>query len=265
MTTSPLLETKIEDLQISVYPTNEALGRAAADEAAGALQRAIGERGSASAIFATGNSQLTFMAALIEMPGIDWGKVHLFHMDEYIGLPDDHPARFSLFMRRHLIGRLPPVGGFYPVLDPVGQDGILPDVEGACRAYARLLREHPADLCACGIGENGHLAFNDPPYADFDDPAWAKVVEIDDASRRQQVGEGHYASLDEVPRTALTLTIPALLAAKRVLCLAPEARKAPAVAAALSGPITEDCPASILRRTRHAHLYLDRDSAGDTL
>lgn len=259
MTNQPLKETKIEELQVSVFPTNEALGQAAAEEARRVLQQAISEKGSASVILATGNSQLTFLAALRQLQGLDWSKVHIFHMDEYLGLPDNHPARFSLFMREKLMNHLPNLGGFYPVFDNTT------DVEAAIRDYDRLLRQHPVDLCACGIGENGHLAFNDPPYADFDDPAWVKVVEINDASRRQQVGEGHYASLDEVPRQAITLTIPALLAARRVLCLVPEQRKAAAVKAALHGPITEDCPASILRQTPHAHLYLDRDSAGETL
>ncbi len=123
-----------------------------------------------------------------------------------------------------------------------------------------MLREHPADLCALGYGENGHLAFNDPPYADFDDPVWVKVVRLDERSRRQQVGEGHFTTLDEVPTHAVTLTIPALLAAKTVLCVVPEARKAEAVQTALRGPITEDCPASILRAQGHARLYLDPDS-----
>jgi glucosamine-6-phosphate deaminase len=123
------------------------------------------------------------------------------------------------------------------------------------------LRAHPADLCALGIGENGHLAFNDPPFADFDDPVWVKVVKLDDLSRRQQVGEGHFASIQEVPTHAVTLTIPALLAARRVLAIVPERRKAEAVFQALNGPISPDCPASILRKTAHAHLFLDAESA----
>jgi glucosamine-6-phosphate deaminase len=164
-------------------------------------------------------------------------------------------------MRRHLLDHLPGVGAFHAVPGPLEQDALSVYVEQACRDYERRLRENPADLCACGIGENGHLAFNDPPVADFDDPVWVKVVQLDDASRRQQVGEGHYASLDDVPKSAITLTIPALLAAKRVLCLVPERRKAEAVRHALTGPITTDCPASILRRAAHAHLYLDREAA----
>jgi glucosamine-6-phosphate deaminase len=260
MSDSPIHLKPIEALQVSVYPSNDALGRAAAAEAAGILQNAIQDRGRANAIFATGNSQLTFLAALRSMPGIDWPRVNVFNMDEYIGLPAEHLARFDLFMRRQLVDHVKPAA-FHPVPGPLDQEDILPLVEKACRDHERLLRENPADLCACGIGENGHLAFNDPPYADFDDPVWVKVVEIDEASRRQQVGEGHFNGLEEVPRRAITLTIPALLAARHVLCLVPERRKAPAVVRALTGPILEDCPASVLRRAPNARLYLDSDSA----
>ncbi len=139
--------------------------------------------------------------------------------------------------------------------------GVTDDVEAACREYEALLRSHPADLCAMGFGENGHLAFNDPPYADFDDPVWVKPVKLDERSRRQQVGEGHFRSLDEAPTHAITLTIPALLSARRILCIVPEARKAEAVQRCLLGPITEACPGSILRRVGHAHLFLDAESA----
>jgi glucosamine-6-phosphate deaminase len=134
-------------------------------------------------------------------------------------------------------------------------------VEEICRDYEALLRRHPADAVALGFGENGHLAFNDPPYADFDDPVWVKPVQLDEVSRRQQHGEGHFDTLDEVPKRAITLTVPALLAAKRVLCIVPEARKANAVRACLREPISEDRPGSVLRRVEHATLYLDPDSA----
>ncbi len=251
--TTLLHETRIEDLQVSIYRTNEAMGEAAAEEAADTIRRVIQERGEANTIFATGNSQLTFLQALREMD-VDWSKVNVFHMDEYVGIDPDHPASFPKFLRRHLIDHVDPKA-FYPV------ETRTDDLEKACKQYEALLRAHPADLCALGIGENGHLAFNDPPFADFDDPVWVKVVKLDERSRRQQVGEGHFANLDEVPTHAITLTIPALLAARRVLAIVPEARKAEAVFRALKGPITPDCPASILRRTPHAHLYLDADSA----
>jgi glucosamine-6-phosphate deaminase len=253
MSIAPIVETRIEELLVSVYRTNEKMGQAAAEEAAETIRQAIAATGVANAIFATGNSQLTFLAVLRQME-IDWSKVNIFHMDEYVGIDPQHPASFPNFLQRHLLDHVEP-RAFYPVRAP------RENTEGACRDYEELLRTHPADLCAMGIGENGHIAFNDPPFADFDDPVWAKVVKLDERSRLQQVGEGHFAGLDEVPTHAVTLTIPALLSAKRVLCIVPEARKAEAVYYALKGPITEECPASILRRASHAHLLLDRDSA----
>jgi glucosamine-6-phosphate deaminase len=254
MTAHLLYETKFEDLPISIYQTNEEMGQAAAAEASEIMQRAIQEKGVANIIVATGNSQLTFLAALREIEDIDWSKVNVFHMDEYVGIDPEHPASFPRFLHRHLTDHITPKA-FYPV--PAQAEG----VDAACKEYEELLRAHPADLCALGIGENGHLAFNDPPFADFNDPVWVKVVKLDEVSRQQQVNEGHFASLQEVPTHAVTLTIPALLAAERVLAIVPEARKAEAVFRALEGPITTDCPASILRRTSHAHLFLDADSA----
>jgi glucosamine-6-phosphate deaminase len=256
--TDRIYEFKVDDLNVTVYRTNADLGSAAAADAAETIRAAIDERGSANVILATGNSQLTFLAALRERQNVDWSAVHVFHMDEYVGLEPGHPASFPNFLRRHLLDYIN-VARFYPVQAP--QD----DLETACRAYEVLLRDHPADLCALGFGENGHLAFNDPPYADFDDDVWVKVVALDERSRRQQVGEGHFHSLNEVPTHAVTLTIPALLAASRVLAIVPEARKAEAVQSALQGPVVETCPASILRQAPHAHLYLDSDSAAHIL
>ncbi|RPI86785.1 MAG: glucosamine-6-phosphate deaminase [Chloroflexi bacterium] len=257
MTTSSIFTTIIESLPISVYQSNADAGKAAAADAAVFIQQTIRERGQANIILATGNSQLTFLETLRTLPGIDWSKVNVFHMDEYINLPPDHPASFPLFLRRHFLDHLqPPAGAFFPV---PGQQTT--DADQTCREYENLLRSHPADLCALGIGENGHLAFNDPPFADFDDPVWVKVVQLDIVSRRQQAGEGHFPDLESVPTHAITLTIPALLAARKVLAIAPEKRKAPAVQRALHGPIEENCPASILRQADHAHLYLDKESA----
>ncbi len=250
----PVIERVYDALRVSIFNSNEALGAAAAEEAGQVIRQAVAARGHANIILATGNSQLTFLTALRALPDVPWEAVNVFHMDEYIGLPAGHPASFPAFLRRHLLDHIR-VKAFYPV------PGEAADLEAACRAYEAALRSHPADLCALGIGENGHLAFNDPPAADFDDPVWVKVVQLDERSRRQQVGEGHFGALAEVPTHAITLTIPALLAAKRVLAIVPEARKAAAVAQALLGPITESCPASILRQTPHAHLLLDLDSA----
>jgi glucosamine-6-phosphate deaminase len=254
MTIKPLFETQIEELPISVYQTNEELGKAAAGAASDVIQRAIHERGAANVILATGNSMLTFLAALRQHQEIVWRKVNIFHMDEYIGIDPNHPASFPNFLHKHFLDYITPQA-FYPV------EGQRKDIETACGDYAQLLRVHPADLCVLGYGENGHLAFNDPPFADFTDPVWVKTVRLADASRRQQVGEGHFRNLDEGPTHAITLTIPALLSARCVLAIVPEARKAAAVQRALSGPIGEDCPGSILRKASHAHLFLDKDSA----
>ena len=255
VTAESILESKVGELPVTVYRTNEAMGQAAALEAAGVIRDAIAEKGAANIIIATGNSQLSFLEALREMEDIDWSKVTIFHMDEYIDLPEGHPASFPTFLHRHLLDHILQPAAFYPVMARTGQ------IEGDCADYAKLLRAHPADLCAMGIGENGHIAFNDPPFAEFNDPVWVKVVRLDEKSRRQQVGEGHFAGLDEVPTHAITLTIPALLSAERVLCIVPEARKEEAVYQSLNGPVTESCPASILQQTPHVHLYLDADAA----
>lgn len=250
----PVRTLQVESLPVRVFESEQAMGRAAAADAAGIIQDAIAQRGEANLILATGNSQLAFLRALRQEPGIEWAKTRVFHMDEYIGIDPGHRASFPRFLREHFLDHLP-VGTFRPI------SGDPDRVEEICRDYEAELRRHPADLVALGWGENGHLAFNDPPYADFDDPKWVKVVELDEVSRRQQVGEGHFGSLDEVPRKAITLTIPALLFARRVLCIVPEARKAGAVESCLRGPISEDRPGSVLRQQQHATLYLDPDSA----
>jgi len=258
MELQPIHKLRYDQLNVSVYTDNESLGLAAAQEAAKVIVQAVSERGVANIILATGNSQLSFLHALCKLSDIPWPAVNVFHMDEYLHLKAGHPASFPLFLRRHLLDHVP-VGYFFPV------PGHAKDVEAACRGYELLLRAHPADLCCLGIGENGHLAFNDPPVADFDDPVWVKVVALEEASRRQQVGEGHFRSLEEVPTHAITLTIPALRSAKQMLCIVPERRKADAVRRALLEPVSTTCPASILRHTPHAHLYLDRDAAAEIL
>lgn len=253
---------QVDRLPVAIYASNQELGRAAAWDARSILRQAITERGQANLILATGNSQLTFLHALRELDGIDWSKVHVFHMDEYLGIDPNHLASFPRFLREHIIDHVQPAA-FYPV--PSCGAGSSTSVEQACADYAALLRSHPADLVALGWGENGHLAFNDPPFAEFNDPVWVKVVRLDPVSRRQQVGEGHFASLEEVPTHAITLTIPALLAARQILAIVPESRKADAVYACLAQPVDESRPGSILRTVDHARLYLDGDSAARVL
>jgi len=241
------------ELDVRVYDDLPTLARAAANDAASAVAAAIDERGDANVMLATGNSQLAFLAELVTHTEVDWSAVTAFHMDEYAGIASGHSASFQRYMRERVADRLP-LHAFHYL------DGTA-DPEEEARRYAALLREHPLDLCCAGIGENGHLAFNDPPVADFADPYDVKVIALEEASRRQQVNEGHFATIDDVPTHAITVTIPALLRARRVLVIVPEARKAAPVRATLESEISTACPATILRTQPHATLYLDPESA----
>jgi glucosamine-6-phosphate deaminase len=247
-------ERRFGQLSVRLHEDLAALGRAAADEAADVIGEAVATRGVANVMFATGNSQLAFVDALVlETPGVEWSRTVVFHMDEYVGAGKDHAAGFQRWIRERISDRVGPLAAHY--VDGAAE----PSQE--CARYAALLRSNPIDLCCLGIGENGHLAFNDPGVADFDDPVAVKVVALDSACRQQQVGEGHFPDLASVPRLAVTVTIPALLGARRVLAVVPEGRKAAAVAAALEGPIGTSCPASVLRTCPHAVLHLDAESA----
>jgi glucosamine-6-phosphate deaminase len=238
---------------VARLPSPEALAAAAADEASRVLHQAVDRRGVAHAMFATGNSQLGFVEALLSNhPTLPWGEVVVFHMDEYVGVGPDHPAGFRHWIHDRIEARAHPRVTHY-------LDG-LAEPEAECARYAQLLADHPLDLCCLGIGENGHLAFNDPPVADFEDPRDVKVVTLDESCRRQQVNEGHFPTDADVPARAMTVTIPALLRADRVLAVVPEARKAEPVRTALEGPVTTSCPASILQHTPHATIFLDPDS-----
>jgi glucosamine-6-phosphate deaminase len=241
---------RCEQLEVRRYSSPEEMANAAAADVA-ALLGAI--PGVANAMFATGNSQLAFLAALTRRRDISWDRVRVFHMDEYIGLPPEHSAGFGRYIRQRIVDVVHPLEAHY--IDGTAEDG-----QAECLRYASLLQQFPLSLCVMGIGENGHLAFNDPPIARFDDPVDLKVVELDEDCRRQQVGEGHFASLEDVPARAITVTIPALLRAGRVVVVCPEGRKAEPVERALSGPVTTACPASVLRRQANACLYLDADS-----
>lgn len=242
-------------LAVRVYANPADVARDAARIAQAHLQETIAAQGSAAVILATGNSQIQFLDELVHSDGVDWPKITLFHMDEYLGIAANHAASFRRYLRERVENRVKPCVFHY-----IEGDTALPLEE--CERYARLLRAQPIDLCCLGIGENGHLAFNDPPVASFDEECAVKIVKLDEKSRRQQVNEGHFAHLDLVPQYALTLTIPMLCSAKKMLCIAPEKRKAQAVKEALRGPISTACPASFLRRQAHATLFLDADSAG---
>jgi glucosamine-6-phosphate deaminase len=253
MTNAPI-ERTYDQLRVRIFSDQPSLAAEAEKEAAAILKKAIQERGHANFMVATGNAGLHFMAALRASKDIEWSKINLFHMDEYVGISATHSASFRLFIHKNLADTVQPKAAFYI-------EGDAPDAEGEARRYAALLKKYPIDLCHCGIGENGHLAFNDPPVADFNDPLTVKIVELDPCCRRQQVGEGHFPNLAAVPKHAITVTIPGLLLARRMIAVVPEQRKAKAVRAALLGPIGTGCPSSILRRQSHATLYLDTQSA----
>lgn len=260
MNDSPTLtRQRFGELAVEIHPTRAALGRAAAAVAATVITRAIAERGEARVIFACAPSQDEFLAALTDARGagvgVDWSRVTAFHMDEYVGLPAEAPQSFRRYLREHLLDRVR-LRRFHGIAADE------PDTAAECARYSALLAEAPIDLICLGIGENGHIAFNDPPVADFADPALVKVVTLDDACRRQQVNDGCFPTFDAVPRQAVTLTIPVFLRARRLCVQVPGPRKAAAVAAALTGPIATTCPASVLRRHPAATLFLDTAAAG---
>jgi glucosamine-6-phosphate deaminase len=241
------------NLKVSVHANTSSMALAAAQKAGAVIRDAVAENGTANLMFATGNSQIEFITELVCLPDIPWSSVNLFHLDEYVGVGPDHPAGFQRWIRERIANCVNPNSAHFI-------DG-LADPDEESRRYARLIKQHPLDLCCVGIGENGHLAFNDPPVADFQDSVLVKVVKLDEASRLQQVGEGHFPTLETVPKRAITVTIPTMIQARQLIAVAPESRKAVAVNSALTGPITTACPASILRNVDRATLYLDSDSA----
>jgi glucosamine-6-phosphate deaminase len=228
------------------------MGAAAATHAAGSIRRAIDRSGKARIVVATGASQLDFLAALTSATGIDWSRVELFHLDEYAGLPQSHPASFRRYLREHLIG--PTNLGTYHFIDG---EGNLDEVRAT---VGRALTEGDVDVMFAGVGENGHLAFNDPP-ADFETTEPYIVVKLDEACRRQQVGEGWFARVEDVPDTAISMSIQQMLKAREMLIIVPDARKAVAVKATLEGKVDPAVPASILRTHPNVTLYLDEPAA----
>jgi len=245
--------THYDDLEVRIAEDLHELAVDAADVAAATIREAIATRGEATVVLATGNSQLVFLAELTARADIPWKWVRILHMDEYVGIGRDHPASFARYIQQRVVDVVQPMEAY--LINGTGP--VAEEIEH----YAALLQAHPVDLTCLGIGENGHLAFNDPPVADFDDQLDVKEVEMDMACRRQQVGEGHFPTVNDVPRTAITLTIPALLRAGRVIGVVPNDRKAGAVCEALTGPVDTRCPASVLRTAPHATVWLDTGSA----
>ncbi len=251
---TPIKTFAVDALAVRIYASQPEMADDVAHLAQKQLQSTLAAKNSAAMILATGNSQIQFLENLIGLGGVDWSRITLFHMDEYLGIDAGHRASFRRYMREKVESRVKPKHFHY-----LEGDALLPLEE--CERYTRLLRAQEIDLCCLGIGENGHLAFNDPPVANFNDPHFVKLVKLDDACKMQQVNEGHFPSLEAVNPYAFTLTIPALCSAKRMFCIAPEKRKAQAAKDALRGPIGTACPASFLRKQSHATLFLDADSA----
>lgn len=248
---APIRSEAIDRLSVRVYKDRTVLGRAAASAVASRIGESIRADGEARVILASAPSQIEFWAALALLK-IDWAKVVVFNVDEYVGLGDGAAHSFATYLSTHLLSRVKP-GSVQCI------DGSRFYTEEIVR-YEELIRERPIDIACLGIGENAHLAFNDPGVADFSEPASIKLVEVSRESRKQQVNDGLFGRLNDVPTHALTLTIPALMAAKHVSCVVPGIRKRPAVAAILRHPIHADRPASVLRTHSSAVLYLDRDS-----
>ena len=239
-------------MQIHLSETAEAMGAAAAAHAERILVETIAARGTARVIAATGNSQLAFLRHLTASRRVDWSRVELFHLDEYVGLSASHPASFRRVLLEHLVA---PTG--IPTFHALDGEG---DLDSVRRTVGAAIASAPIDVAFVGIGENTHLAFNDPP-ADFETAEPYIVVALDEACRRQQVGEGWFATIDDVPKQALSMSIRQILAAREILVIVPEQRKAPAVAAVLTAPISPAVPASILRTHERTTLYLDAESA----
>ena len=242
-----------EKLPVKIFETREEMGVDAAAEAAKIINEAISKNGVANVVFAAAPSQDDLLENLLKQD-IDWSKVRAFHQDEYIGIDDKEPAGFGNFLNRAIFDKVNFKEKHYLLCEA-------DKAEEKCSEYAKLLTEYPIDLIFLGIGENGHLAFNDPAVADFEDPKMIKVVELDDVCRQQQVNDGCFATLNDVPKQAMSLTMSFIMSVPHAICVVPTIRKANAVHDALLGPVTTACPASILRKHEDAVLYLDKDSS----
>jgi len=245
---------KKDNLTVKIYASREELGRAAGGEAGNKIKELLHTQQYANIIFAAAPSQNEFLESLINQEGIQWERINAFHMDEYIGLPPTAPQAFGNFLRERIFDRKP----FHSVNYLNGQ---CESKETECNRYAQLLRANPADIVCMGIGENAHIAFNDPHIADFNDKAQVKVVELDELCRQQQVNDGCFTSIGQVPTHALTVTIPVLLKARYIFCMVPGSNKAQAIANTIEQEISQRYPSTILRNHQSAILYIDKQSA----
>ena len=237
-------------METHIFATKEQTGPAAADAAATGIRNAIAQRGQANLILATGASQFEMLEDLVAAEGIDWSNVVMFHLDEYIGLGPDHPASFRKYLRERFVEKV----GVLKAAHLVNGDAEDPAQE--CERLGALIQAHPIDVACIGIGENGHLAFNDPP-ADFETQQPYLVVQLDERCRRQQLGEGWFETLEQVPSRAISMSIRQILKSSQLVVTVPDRRKAEAVRNALEGPVTPDCPASILREHENCSMFLD--------
>lgn len=247
---------RVGTMKIEVHPSRAAAGAAAARAAAAALQGLTTTRDAIGVIFATGASQVDTLKALTLIGNLPWDRIAGFHMDEYVGISADHPASFRRYLREKLTQKVT-MKEFFEM------DGSAPDPEQTCRDYAEKLRSADPQLCLLGIGENGHLAFNDPPVADFEDPFDVKIARLDAVCRQQQTAEGWFTRVEDVPDEAITLTIPALLRVPRLIVSVPGSRKAAIMRRTIEEPVSTACPATILRTHPDATVYLDDDSSAE--
>lgn len=241
-------------MHIDISPNKQELGRRAATAGAAEIRAALAARGSANVIVATGASQFDTLDQLVQQPDIDWSKVHFFHLDEYAGMPATHPASFRKYLKERLVDRLPTPPAAFHYVQAEG------DLAAECRRLGELIQKHPIDVAFIGIGENGHLAFNDPP-ADFVTQEPYIVVKLDEACRRQQLGEGWFKTFEEVPTEAISMSVNHILKSRVIVCSVPDERKAAAVANCVEGPVSPNAPASILQTHHHTTLYLDEPAA----
>ena len=255
-----MIKKKFDLLTLEIYNDRREAGYAAGMAAAAAIRKVLEEKGAARVIFAAAPSQNEMLETLTAAPGIDWRNVTAFHMDEYLGLAEDDPRRFSWYLETHVFGKVP-FGEVNRISCPPRLTKMA--VRNACVEYAKKLIEAPVDVVCLGVGENGHLAFNDPPAEFSPFTRWVKDVTLDEACRRQQVNDGCFPELDAVPRQAITLTIPALLAGESLICTVPGVRKREAVRRMLFGEISEESPASYLRTHENCVVFVDRECWGE--
>ena len=245
---------KVDNLQVEIYENRTLMGEAAARDIKAKIAELLSQKDEINMIFAAAPSQNDVLKSLVEDKSVEWNRVNAYHMDEYIGLDKDAPQGFGNFLKEHIFGLVPFKSVHYI-------DITATDPEKEADRYGKLLDENPTDIVVMGIGENGHIAFNDPPVADFNDKKTVKPVQLDEICRQQQVNDGCFASLDKVPTHAMTLTVPTLVRAPYLFCIVPAPTKAKAVYETLNGSIDEHCPASILRLQNNAKLYLDDQSS----